>query len=406
MYKSIMLLCSMAISTTGFATSLTLQQAQEFALMHSPALKAARLQTDAAEKAVLASGRWPNPKLEFETEGVGWDNDGFNDAEYSIGISQEFEPSKKREAERDVAQKSIGIAFHAEAETEQALMAHVRRAFIDVLAQQETGKVRQEQVQLGRAFIEVANRKFTAGGGSELDVVQAELAMEEILLAQTCCFGDLAASRVKLAALMGISEQELGELVGSYYELNEINALIIPERHPSLLRKDAEIDAMHARAVKAKTSDALRVKLGAGYTYDAAENANTFMFGASIPLNFARMGRALETATLIRKEALHAKQDEVRRQLQQDLSVLVSLYSGAKLEADMTRDRLIPKAEQAYALSKAGYEVGRFSWFELINAQQHLADIRVRYIESLQSAHQLQSEITRFMGDSATSAQD
>ena len=41
----------------------------------------------------------------------------------------------------------------------------------------------------------------------------------------------------------------------------------------------------------------------------------------------------------------------------------------------MTRDQLKPKAEKAYELCRAGYDAGRFSWFELINAQHHLADL-------------------------------
>jgi len=63
----------------------------------------------------------------------------------------------------------------------------------------------------------------------------------------------------------------------------------------------------------------------------------------------------------------------------------------------MTADRLVPKAREAYDVSKAGYDAGRFSWFELIGAQQHLTDIRVRNIEALRDAHFARAEITKFM---------
>ncbi|MDH3982512.1 MAG: TolC family protein, partial [Kiritimatiellaceae bacterium] len=72
-------------------------------------------------------------------------------------------------------------------------------------------------------------------------------------------------------------------------------------------------------------------------------------------------------------------------------------YSGAKLESEMMRDRLMPVAEKAYELSKAGYDAGRFSWVELITAQQHLADIRIRHIEALRDAHIARAEISKFM---------
>jgi cobalt-zinc-cadmium efflux system outer membrane protein len=62
----------------------------------------------------------------------------------------------------------------------------------------------------------------------------------------------------------------------------------------------------------------------------------------------------------------------------------------------MGRDRLIPKAVKAYDLSRVGYEAGRFSWLELIAAQQHLADIRMGYIEALQEAHLARLDILKF----------
>ena len=57
----------------------------------------------------------------------------------------------------------------------------------------------------------------------------------------------------------------------------------------------------------------------------------------------------------------------------------------------------MPKAEQAYELSRDGYAAGRFSWLELIAAQQNLADIRIRYIESLRAAHLAHAQISKFM---------
>lgn len=397
MYKSIILLCSIAVTGLAEPERLTLDQALERARQHSPALKAARLQTLAAEKAVDAAGRWKNPKLKVEAEGVGWDNRGFSEGEYTVGLQQTVERGKKRDTERAVALASIGVSFQAEAEQEQALLAEVRRAFIALFSQQEIGAVRAEQEQLGLAFVEVAKRKHAAGGGSELDVVQAELALEEILLSQTCCFGDLQAARVKLASLIGLPEAELGELTGAYYELEVMDNPLISDTHPALRRTRAEIESMRAQAAQARAGDATDFTLEAGYKYEAAGEVNTLVFGAAMPLNFTRKGRALEAAVLMKADAMQFGQDELRRLLGQELSVWASRYSGAKMEADMTRDRLMPKAEQAYQLSKTGYEAGRFSWFELITAQQHLAEIKVRYIEALRDAHLARAEMTRFL---------
>ena len=399
MNKLTVLFCGTMLAATGFAESgtLTLEQALELARQHSPELRAARLQTQSAEKAVDTAGRWKNPLLKFEAEGVGGDLDGFSDTEYTLELMQTFERGGKRKYDRAVAQESIGIAFQAEAEKELALLADVRLAFIEVMAQQETGKVREEQEELGRAFVKVAKKRHQAGGASEMELVQAELQLEEIILSQTWCFGDLEAARTRLAFLIGVPEKEMGELTSDYYALESVEVSAIAESHPLLKQMDARISTTRALAQRAKSKDATDITLGAGYKYEAAEDINTFVLGARIPLNFVRPGRAEEAATLLRVDALGAKREEVRQRLQQELSVIAALYKGAKMEAELTRTKLIPKAEQAYELSKIGYEAGRYSWLELIASQQHLAEIRVREIDALKDAHLARAELYRYM---------
>lgn len=394
----IALCCGCMLAAPGFAESetLSLDRALNLARINSPELRAARLMTQAAEKAIAASGRWKNPSLNFKAEGFGGDLDGFNDTEWEIMLKQTFQRGGKRKSSRSMAEKSVGIAFQMEAEKEMALLAEVRLAFIIVFAQQEIGTVREEQEQLGRAFLEVARRKYAAGGSSELDVVQAELALEEILLSQTCCFGDLEAARIHLASLIGIAEKGMPELEGDYYDLPTLEETLIADSHPRLRQLAAQIEVNQAAAARAKAQDAADITLAAGYKYEAVEDVNTFVAAASVPLNFIRTGKVEQASILLQTEALQSYRIEVRRKLQQQLSMLIAVYRGAKMEAEMTRDNLQPKAEKAYALSKAGYDAGRFSWFELINAQHHLAEIRVRYIEALRDAHMARAEISQF----------
>jgi cobalt-zinc-cadmium efflux system outer membrane protein len=402
MKTPILLVCGILLAAAGFGESgntLTMEQALKLALQNSPDLRAARINTQAAEKAVEAAGRWKNPRLDFEAEGIGGDLDGVDDTEYTIGLWQTFERGGKRRHDRAAAEESIGISFQAEAEKRLILLSDVRLAFIEVMAQQEIGKVREAQEELGRAFVKVAQKRFEAGGASEMEVLQAELQLEEIMLSQTCCFGDLEAARARLASLIGISEEDIGALVADYYTLEPVEATTIAATHPSLKRMDSRIAVTRARAQRAGAKDAADIRLGAGYRYEAADDSSTFVMGASMPLNFVRSGRAEEAAILIQVDALGVQREEVNRVLQQKLSVIAAQYKGAKMEAEMTRDMLIPRAEKAYALSQEGYSAGRYSWVELITSQQHLAEIRVREIEALRDAHFARAELHRFMNE-------
>lgn len=397
MKQILWLLCSIACIGFSESEKLTLDRAFELARQNSPRLKAAQMTTEAAEKSVAASGRWQNPRLHFEAEGVGGDLDGVSDTEFAVSLKQTFQRGGKRALDREVADRAVDVAKQSGAERQLYLLSEVHRAFVDVFSQQEIGAVRAEQEQLGRAFIDVAKSRYEKGAGSELDVVQAELAMEEILLSQTCCFGDLEAARIQLASLIGMPEKEMTELAGNYYELEELGDRQFADAHPALRKLDAQVEKLRAEAARARASDSADITLEAGVKHEAAEDINTFVMGASLPLSFVRGGRAAEAAALAKAEALAAEGEEIRRDRQQQLSRLIAVYGGAKMEAEMTTGRLEPKAREAYEISKTGYEAGRFSWLELINAQHHLAEIRVRSIEALRDAHFARAEITKFI---------
>jgi len=392
-----LLIWTALLGLSFISQAMTLDEAVELARKNSPRLKAAQHRTAAAKKAVAASGLWNNPSLNFSAEGVGGDLDGFSETEYEVMLKQTFQRGGKRSLDRQMSNRAADMAVHSRAVSELQLLSEVQYAFIDVFSQQEIGAIRAEQEQLGRAFVQVAKSRYEAGGGSELDVVQAELSMEEVLLSQTCCFGDLEAARIRLASLVGVLEPELKELTGDYYELQDVEDQPLADSHPVLLRMNAQVEMLRAKAARARATDSVDITLGAGVKYEAAEGMNTFTLSASMPLNFVRGGRAAEAAALLDVEALAAEYDEVRRESQQRLSQLIALYRGAKMEAEMTAERLVPKAQEAYDVSKAGYEAGRFSWVELIGAQQYLAEIRVRNVEALRDAHFAQAEIKKFM---------
>ncbi|MEN7973094.1 MAG: TolC family protein [Verrucomicrobiota bacterium] len=396
MTKYILLLCSISVAGIGDPGALTLDRALELARKNSPELRAAQIHAQATKSAMAASGRWENPKLEFEAEGLGGDMDPYQDAEYMLGIMQKFPIGGKLEKEREAARHAAGASGHEAAERELEVLEKVRKAFVELLAQQETDKVRAEQEELGRALVKVAQRRLETGAGSELEVVQAELVLEETILSQTCCFGDLEAARVRLASLMGVPVKELALLTGSFYEPVLPEDLAVDDACPQLQRLEAKASQLRSEALRARAGDVSDLSLGAGYKHDAREDISTFVFSASVPLPFSRRGRAEHAAGILRSEALMEEREYRRMELMRELATGVALFTGAMAEVDLMKNKLMPKAEEAYELSRSGYEAGRFSWLELIAAQQSLAEIRIRYIDSLRDAHLALARISKF----------
>ncbi len=374
-----------AAEAVALPVGLRLEKVLELAHACSAELRTARGYSQAAKKGHDAAGLWKNPKIKFEAEGVGGDNDLYDAGEYTVALVQEVQMGGKRKKEREVARKSVDIASQELFEIERELDYVVRKAFLELVVLQETSKVQAEIEELGRAFVLVAKRRLKMGAGSELEFVQAELDLEKILFSQACCLGELVASQKNLASLIGISY--LPQVVASYYELNPLADFILDDSHPTLRRLNAEAEKSRAEAVLAKAEDVSNISLGAGYKYAAADDVNTFAISLSMPLGLNKRGHAEHAVGVLRAEAIQAGRDAENRRLQAELAAAMELYTGSKTQVEMVRDNLIPKAEKAYELSRIGYESGRFSWLELIAAQQRLADIRITYIETLNEAH-------------------
>jgi len=394
MTKHILMTAVLGLSLSSQA--LTLDEALALASEKSPALRAARAYEQAASRSVEAAGLWRNPELEFEAEGIGGDNNGADSAEYTAMISQEFPMFGKTGKRRAVAQKFFEGSECAILEVQLALAAQVRAAFAEALAQQEIAMVRDEQEKLGREFVAAAKARYEEGGASELEVVQADLALEEILMEKQCCFGDLDAAKKGLASLLGVSLEEVGVPIGDFYELEKSIPLTVDDAHPALQRLRAEEAMVRAEAALARSQAAGNLSLGAGVKYEAIDDAQSFVVSASIPLSIRKTGRVESAAALLRADAVSAQREQVRRDLQQQLNQTVQTYKRTEAESIQYKTRMLPMAEKAYALSRKGYDAGRYSWMELLDAQQNLAGIRIRTIEAILDAQKASAELSKF----------
>jgi len=376
--------------------ALTLDEALAVAQQSSPALRVARTEQEAASYRLAAAGLWKNPVLDLEGEGIGGDNDHFDEGEYGVGLKQTVPFGGQSKHQRGVARQALEGATHSIAETETLLYAKVRAAFYEALAQQEIAKVRDKQEKLGREFIAVAEERIAAGGGSEMDLIQANLALEEILLEKACCFGDLDAAKKELASLMGVELKEIGTPTGDFYELKKEVPVEVDVMHPTLQRLRARSEQARSEAALVKSQSYGDLKLGAGVKYEPADDAHSFVVSAMIPLPFGKRGRLEQAAALLQADALSARAEQARLNLQLQLTKAAQDFQRTAEEAAQYKNRMLPMAEHAYELSRKGYDAGRYSWLELVTTQHDLAALRVRYIESLLVAHKSSAQLDQF----------
>ncbi len=107
-------------------------------------------------------------------------------------------------------------------------------------------------------------------------------------------------------------------------------------------------------------------------------------------------GGAAEARALLGRTEAEQKAAEVRLG-----TVLLGLYqemAWAVQVMDGLQKEIVPKAEDALAISREGFAQGRFSYLEVLDAQRTLFDIKQEYIQTATAYHQFLVELERLIG--------
>jgi outer membrane protein, heavy metal efflux system len=394
MQKRIILFVGLCKAATVLSDSavLTLEQALATALKNAPELRAGQRKVRAAEEAVNGSIYCQPLSFRFDAEGVG----GGAETEYTLMLEKKCRGGNKSENERVLANKLVQVVKHASSVEELELTARVKSVFYEVMAHQEISVVRSDHEVLAREFVADATKRFNAGESTELDVLQADLALGEVLIEKQCCLAELDTAKKKLAALMGIPPEEVKLLEGNLYDVSAPTSILVSDQHPLLLQFTAQVAQLEAAANLALSQDSPDTIFGAGVRYNSAFSEPSYVFSASRPFACSTRGSAESAAHRLEAEAMNANRDKVRRDLQIELAQCITAYQRSMNESSKYKTDLLPRAEKIYDITREGYVVGRYSWVEVIIAQRHIAEMRIRYIESLSGAHQAIAQMDKY----------
>ena len=82
-------------------------------------------------------------------------------------------------------------------------------------------------------------------------------------------------------------------------------------------------------------------------------------------------------------------------------SELVQAYealSAAQNEIGILQSEILPAATSAFDVTSKGYELGRFGFLEVLDAQRTLFQNRILLVRALANHHRLVNEIERLIG--------
>lgn len=367
------------------------------ALETSPRLAEARAEIARAEALRAQAGVRPNPVLGVEVENVlgSGPYDGASLAETTASVAQTLELGGKRVARVEAAQAEV-VAAQARARRLQAQFAsELAAAYAAAEASQRRLQLAREQLGLAvddargaAAFVEAGREPELRRLQADAALLSARAAVQQAEAAQTSAF-------VELSALVG------GDTITSVaVSLLDQQGAVFPGMQAATVAStvaaaSAEVEAAERRVRLEQTRRTPDVTVSLGVRRFQEADATALLGGVSVPLPLFDRNRGNIAATRAEANAAQARLNAAR--LEAEAAVRAGGPRLAAADARLAATRAAEgAAQEAYRLTRLGFEGGKLGLIELLNARRALAEAREQTIAAAQERVNAQAAQLRF----------
>lgn len=366
-------------ATSVSTDSLSLSETLRLVAKANPRLHAGRERIKATKGLIVQAGLRPNPKFEIEAEEIGGDASGFRESEINITLSQEFELWGKRGNRRNLAiSEAETVRLDVMFANFEVYTSAVER-FFDVSHAQQRVALSLKASRIAKSIAETAKMRVDKGAALLSEFLLGELEFERAQLNLAEAESDLITAKERLSSLWkeqrsDFDVQQPGADLESLTEIERFQPLIENSRKISALNREEQ--TIKARLNLEQSNGKPSVTLSGGIKRLEADNANTFIIGAGLPLPLFNRNQGSTASLRASVEALKLEMEQATinaetefKSIQRRLTQLVSRYRTLTTS-------LLPKAEETYSSLKKAYDSGRIPYSILLESQRTLIDLR------------------------------
>ena len=311
---------------------------------------------------------------------------GLTSAESTLRLGRVIELGGKRASRQAAGAADVARQQNVADIARLDIAARTTARFIEVVVDQQRLAFANEQVALAQKTRREVAAWVRAARNPETDLHAAEIAVADAELHREHAEHELASARVTLAASWGSVTPDFETVAGRLDQLPPSTQFEdFAKRLPQAITQrtsQLESDAILARRGVAEAAARPDVNVSLGVRRMEAIDDQGLVMSVSVPLGNkakSRLGVAEADAQLA---AVQARSEARRAESHQALFEKYQELVHARTEYDAVTTRMLPKAEQAMAFSRRGFETGRFSFTALAQAQRTLFELRERRIEA------------------------
>ncbi len=374
-----------------------LRQAQTSA----PRLAEARADIARAQGLARQAGARPNPTIGVEVENFSGSGPfkGRDLAETTASIEQTLELGGKRGARVAAGRAEVEAARRRAAQISAQFGFDLADAYAQAEASERRVQLATEGLALADDDARVATALVEAGREADLRRVQAQAAvqaaraaLEEARAARATAFGDLTSLAGAPAPISSIPVSLLAQADRSV----PVSAPD-PLASPTFLAAQADREAA-ARRIRVERSRATPdVSVSVGVRRFQEDDSTAMVAGVSAPFPLFDRNRGNIGAAQAELAAAEARLNAARLDAEANGRASVARVGAAdaRLVAAREGERT---ADEAYRLTRIGYEGGKLALVELINARRALAEARAQTVDAALERLSAQAALARLQG--------
>ena len=382
------------------AQTLTLDAALQAAFANNPDLAAAQWEIDIAQGGRQQAGLIPNPVASWDAEDT-----RRNSRTTSIKLSQTLELGGKRGARIEVATRAQDAAALTLEQRRNVLRAEVIDSYYGALRAQERLDLAQRSMALAERGLVVANGRVTAGKSSPVEATRAQVQVSEIRLELNRAHIGQADAYRRLAASTGSAATDFQAVAT---QNTSVPALPAAAQLLARLEQTAELRLAELNIVQNEASVGLEkaqripdLDVSIGSQYDASVRERVNLVGVSMPIPLFNRNQGNILAASRRTDQARDLRNAAELRLRTETRQALDLWQTANTEVRAFNQQILPAAQSAVDSATRGFEMGKFNFLDVLDAQRTLIAARTQYLTATAQATDAWVRIERIYGDLA-----
>ncbi|WP_061535246.1 TolC family protein [Collimonas arenae] len=379
--------------------SLSLEQAIARAFRSNPELAAAGREVEAVTASIQQAAARPNPEISTLLEDTRKEN-----RTTTVQLNQAIELGGKRHARITAAEKARDAAQVDLLAKRADLQAAVVAAYFAVLEGQENLQLLQSSLQLAQRASAITAKRVASGKVAPIEETKARVAEAGIRVELQQAQGTLDIERRRLAATWGAGAPDFTAVDGEINALPALPDLVALQARlpnaPGFVRARIEVERRQAmlRLERSRRIPDVTVSIGSKRAEEIGRNQMIVGLSIPLPLFDRNQGNVLEA--LRRTDKARDEQRSAELRISGELANAYQRLQLAQQQAAALQWEILPAAQQTYDITTKGFELGKFSFLEVLDAQRVLFQAKSQALRALAETHRAATEIERVVGTS------